>query len=111
MPPKLRSDNFLGMELIRPLYFIHEEDIIAWRDYNELEFINCACSISKKKNDSKREYIKNLVKNLIKENKNLDINIYRSLENVNINMINGYKLNGVNKTFNNLYDNDKNDII
>lgn len=111
MPPKLHSDNFEGMELIRPLYFIHEEDIVLWKNYNKLEFINCECSISKKKSSSKREYIKNLIKELIKDNKNIDINIFRSLENVNLNTINGYMKNDVNYTFENLYENNKNDII
>lgn len=103
MPPKLRSDNFEGMELIRPLYFIKEEDIISWTKYNNLSFIDCACAITKKKNDSKRLYVKNLVKELLKDNKNADINIYRSLENVNINTLNGYEKDGVKYSFNDLY--------
>ena len=103
MPPKLRSDNFENMELIRPLYLVKEEDIISWANYNELKFIDCACSITKKKNDSKRKYIKDLIKELTKDNKNIDINIFRSLENVNINTINGYEKDNVKHSFNDLY--------
>lgn len=107
MPPKVESDNFEDMELIRPLYYVKEEDIINWANYNNLNFINCECSISKKKNDSKRAYIKDLIKTLIKDNENIDINIFRSLENVNLNTINGYIKNNVNHNFNELYKNNK----
>ena len=103
MPPKLRSDNFEGMELIRPLYMVKEDDIISWANYNNLEFIDCACVIIKKKNDSKRKYVKNLIKELIKDNENADINIFRSLENVNINTLNGYEKDNVKTTFNDFY--------
>lgn len=103
MPPKVHSDNFENMELIRPLYLIKEEDIISWAEYNKLKFINCACSIDNKKNDSKREYIKELIKELIKSNKNIDINIFKSLENVNLSTINGYEKNNVKCMFNELY--------
>lgn len=103
MPPKLRSDNFEGMELIRPLYMVKEDDIISWANYNNLEFIDCACAITKKKNDSKRKYVKNLIKELIKDNENADINIFRSLENVNLNTLNGYEKDNVKTTFNDFY--------
>lgn len=103
MPPKVRSENFSGMELIRPLYMIKEEDIVSWSRYNELSFIDCACCISKKKNDSKRKYVKELINELIKDNVNADINIFRSLENVNINTLNGYIKDNEKFTFNDLY--------
>lgn len=103
MPPKLRSDNYPGMELIRPLYMVKEEDIKAWARYNNLEFIDCACLITKKKNDSKRLYVKNLISELVKDNVNADINIFRSLENVNINTLNGYIKDNEKITFNDLY--------
>ena len=103
MPPKLKSDNFLGMELIRPLYYVKEDDIKSWVNYNNLEFIDCACSISKKKNSSKRKYIKDLIKELNLVNRNADINIFRSLENVNIDTLNGYIKNSVKYDFNDLY--------
>ena len=82
MPPKLRSDNFSGMELIRPLYLVKEDDIISFANYNNLEFIDCACLISKKKNDSKRKYIKELIKELVKDNKNADIHIMSTLDDI-----------------------------
>ena len=105
MPPKLRSDNFSGMELIRPLYLVKEDDIISFANYNNLEFIDCECLISKKKNDSKRKYIKELIKELVKDNKNADINIFRSLENVNLDTLNGYIKNDLKFNFNDLYKN------
>ncbi len=103
MPPKLRSENFSGMELIRPLYMVKEEDITSWANYNNLEFIDCACIISNKKNDSKRNYVKLMIKEMIKDNKNADINIFRSLENINLNTVNGYEKDNVKFKFNDLY--------
>lgn len=103
MPPKVKSDNFADMELIRPLYMVKEEDIISWANYNSLKFIDCACSVTSKKNDSKRAFIKELITNLKKDDKNVDINIFRSLENVNINTLNGYIKNDVKLSFNDLY--------
>ncbi len=89
MLPKLYSDNFKGMELIRPLYLIKEEDISSWVKYNKLEFINCVCEMLKERNVGKRKEIKELIKNLKENNDNIDINIFRSLENVNVNTVNG----------------------
>jgi len=95
MMPKLHSENFEGLELIRPLYMVKENDIIAWKNYNELEFINCACKFtektSKDETESKRLEIKKLIKHLKTINKNIDYNIFKSLDNVNINCILGYK--------------------
>lgn len=90
MPPKLKSDNFEEMELIRPMYYIKEEDIKYWAKSNNLVFLNCACSVTSMKYSSKRREIKELIHNLKKDNDNIDINIFRSLENVNLNTINGY---------------------
>ena len=81
-------------------YAHHKDDII---NYNNLEFIDCACSISKKKNSSKRKYIKDLIKELNLVNRNADINIFRSLENVNIDTLNVYIKNSVKYDFNDLY--------
>ena len=105
MMPKLKSKNFKNMELIRPLYLVKEDDIISFANCNNLEFIDCACLISKKKNDSKRKYIKELIKELVKDNKNADINIFRSLENVNLDTLNGYIKNDLKFNFNDLYKN------
>ena len=89
MPPILKSKNFENMELIRPLYYVKEENIIKFNKSNDLEFIDCACVITKK-SDSKRKYIKDLIKELKTYNENIDINIFRSLENINFNTTNDF---------------------
>ena len=101
MLPKLHSQNFEGMELIRPLYFIREKDIIAWSAYNELEFIRCACkftdSIEKEKeieSGSKRYDTKRLIQNLLEYNENVEKNIFIASSNINLNKILGYKKDG-----------------
>lgn len=101
MMPKLHSENFDGLELIRPLYMVKEEDIISWVNYNKLEFINCACKFtdSNLNNNSKREEVKNLINDMKKINKNVDYNIFKSLDNINLNCILGTKKDGVYKSF------------
>ena len=95
MMPKLHSTNHPGMELIRPLYYVKEEDIIRWKEHNSLEFIECACKISEKSNKgeigSKRDEIKYLIRDLRKKYENIDINILRSTENVNLGALIAYK--------------------
>lgn len=91
MMPKVKSTNFLSIELIRPLYFVREQDIISWQNYNQLSFINCACKFVEQKKESKRNEIKELIKVLKKDNPFLEKNIYRSLENVNLDTIISYK--------------------
>lgn len=98
MLPKLHSDNFEGMELIRPLYYIKEKDIEAWVRYNELTFIDCACSVTKK-GSGKREEMKRLVKELVDLYEDADIHIFKSSENVNMNTILGYRWNGEKHSF------------
>jgi len=94
MMPKLKSENFPGMELIRPMYYVKEEDIIAWAKYNGLKFINCACKLtSRTDNEGKRKEVKKLIEELKKINENVDINILRSSENINLDSIIGYKTN------------------
>lgn len=91
MMPKLKSKNFENMELIRPLYLVKEEDIIRWKKYNDLEFINCACRMTEKLSDSsKRLEMKILIKNLREKYENIDINILRSTEEVNTETILSY---------------------
>jgi len=92
MMPKLHSDNFEGMELIRPLYLVKEEDIIAFCKGNNLEFINCACKYTEEKKDDngKRKEIKNLIKKLKEINPNIEHNIFKSLDNVNLNCVLSY---------------------
>ncbi len=102
MMPKLHSTNFEGMELIRPLYLIREDDIKHWRDYNELHFLQCACHFTENcsscRDDgtsvSKRLEIKHLIAEMKKTNKFVEANIFKSVENVNLNTVIAYKENG-----------------
>ena len=95
MMPKLKSTNYEGMELIRPLYMVREKDIISWARYNELEFIRCACKVTRANeeadNGSKRQEVKMLIKKLKEENDNVDMNIFKSVHNVNLATIIGYR--------------------
>ncbi|MBR2712794.1 MAG: tRNA 2-thiocytidine biosynthesis protein TtcA [Bacilli bacterium] len=96
MLPKLHSDNFEGLELIRPLYLVKEEDIISWKNTNELTFINCACPLLEgcsiiDDGTNKRKEIKELIKKMKKNNKNVDNNIFIALNNINLNCVLGYK--------------------
>lgn len=93
MLPILDSKNFEGMQLIRPLYYVKEKDIIHFAKYNNLKFIDCACKVTKK-SLGKRKEVKLLIKELVKTNKNADINIMNSLKNVNKETILGYMENG-----------------
>lgn len=100
MLPRLESTNYEGMELIRPMYCIKEDAIIAWSKYNNLEFIRCACRFTEdyKTNDnkeglSKRQEIKDLIKQMKKVNPNIEINIFRSIHNANVDTMVEYKLN------------------
>ena len=96
MMPRIKSSNFDGMELIRPMYYIREKDIISWRNYNKLEFLQCACRFTEQNANadgtgtSKRQEIKNLIKEMKKVNPQVDINIFRSVERVNLSTIIGY---------------------
>ena len=111
MMPKLHSTNFEGLELIRPLYLVREDDIKAWRDYNDLHFIQCACKFTdtcttcnNEENQSKRIEIKNLISELKKTNRFVEGNIFKSVENVNLNTIVAYKKDGVKHNFLDTYD-------
>ena len=110
MLPKLHSTNFKGLELIRPLYLVKENDIIAWKNFNNLKFLNCACNFTKKINEdlelSKRIEVKNIIKYLKTKNKNIDFNVFNSTSNVNLNTILGYKKDGKQYTFLDEYDKD-----
>ena len=103
MMPKLHSDNFKGMELIRPLYFVREKDIKGWAKYNGLEFIDCACSVTKKK-IGKRQEVKELVQKLNEMYKEADKCIFASSFNVNLNTVIGYKKGNEKYTFMDDYD-------
>ena len=112
MMPKLHSTNFPGMELIRPMYLIREADIKSWRDANDLRFIQCACHFTDTcttcdpdgRTVSKRMEIKRLIAELKKVNPAVEANIFRSMENVNLNTVISYKQNGVTHSFLDEYD-------
>lgn len=111
MMPKLHSTNFEGMELIRPLYLIREEDIIKWMHYNELHFIRCACRFTESCAESddpetlsKRLEIKALIRALREKSPHIEKNIFRSVENVNLSTVIAYKQNGVKHHFLDDYD-------
>ena len=110
MMPKLHSTNFEGMELIRPLYLVREDDIKKWRDYNDLHFLQCACkftetcSIEGGDSSSKRMEIKHLIRELKKTNPFVEGNIFKSVENVNLSTVIAYKQNGVKHHFLESYD-------
>lgn len=108
MLPKIHSDNFEGVDLIRPLYLIKEEAIIAWSKYNNLTFLNCACQftekIANKEVDSKRNEMKELIKYLKTKNKDIDHNIFKSLDNINLNCVLGYHKDKIRHSFLEDYD-------
>ncbi len=111
MMPKLHSENFEGMELIRPMYFIREDDIIAWRDYNNLQFLRCACKFTDTcttcnngDNHSKRLETKELIRELKKVNPTVEQCIFRSSENVSLETVLAYKKNRVKHSFLETYD-------
>ncbi len=106
MLPKLHSTNFEGMELIRPLYCVHEDDIIDWCGDNDLHFIQCACKLTERIHnsddgigESKRQEIKMLIKDLRKANPNIEQSIFDSIHNVQLDTIAGYKTDGVEHSF------------
>ncbi|MDO5797450.1 MAG: ATP-binding protein [Eubacteriales bacterium] len=114
MMPKLHSTNFEGMELIRPLYLIREADIIHWANYNDLHFIQCACRFTEHcascggtEKGSKRAEIKELIRELAQKDPVIEYNIFRSVENVNLNTVIGYKQDGVRHNFLDTYDEQK----
>ena len=106
MLPKLHSTNFEDMELIRPLYCVHEDAIIAWKNYNNLEFIQCACRFVESRDasedgigESKRQEIKFLIRDLKKMNPLVDSNIFNSIHAVNVDTMPGYKMKGREYSF------------
>ena len=109
MMPKLHSENFEGLELIRPLFLVKEDAIIAWAKHNELRFLNCACRFTEKTSydedtSSKRKEMKQLIKDLKKVNPNVDMNIFKSIENVNLDTVIAFRKNGKMHSFLDEYD-------
>ena len=105
MMPKLHSTNFPGMELIRPLYCVREEDIISWARYNGLEFLQCACRFTEmtatqhRESASKRKEIKNLIRELQKTNPDIENSIFHAIHAVSLDTFPGYKSKGVTHSF------------
>ncbi len=108
MMPKLHSTNFEGMELIRPLYYVHEADIIRWTEANDLHFLACACRYMEKvanmEMQSKRKEIKALIADMKKTNPNIEMNIFRSMYNVNTETLLGFKDSNGKRSFLDSYD-------
>ena len=113
MMPKLHSDNFIGLELIRPMYMIKEEDITSWCNSNDLHFINCACKFvyeSNISNISKRKEIKELIRYMKRTNSNVDNNIFKSMDNINLNCVLGVKKDHEYISFLDNYDKNKKEL-
>ncbi|MCL1842761.1 MAG: tRNA 2-thiocytidine biosynthesis protein TtcA [Defluviitaleaceae bacterium] len=115
MMPKLHSRNFAGMQLIRPMYCIEESAINAWKTFNNLTFINCACPLAENCNiydatggNSTRQTVKALLANLKKTNKDAEKSVFKSLQSINLDTAIGYKLNGVHHSFLDNYNPSKN---
>ena len=111
MLPKLRAKNFPGMELIRPLYMVHEEDIISWKNANELSFIQCACRFTENctmcdngQGGSKRQEIKQLLKKLRRDNPSVEENIFSSIHALQLDTMVGWKYRGREHSFLDAYD-------
>lgn len=111
MPPKLHSKNFPGMELIRPLYCVHEDSIIAWRDYNHLRFLQCACRFTEARDasgdgvgESKRQEMKVLLRELKKTNPNIEKSIFAAIHDAQIDTLAGCKFRGKWHSFLEYYD-------
>ena len=110
MPPKLRSKNFPGMELIRPLYCVHEDAVVNWRNYNDLHFLQCACRFTEARDasgdgvgDSKRQEIKLLLRELKKTNPNIEKSIFRAIHGVQLDTFPGFKHRGAAYAFTDIY--------
>lgn len=110
MMPKLHSTNYKGMELIRPMYMVKEADIIAWKRYNDLQFIQCACRFTENcvlgdnGGGSKREEMKVLIKKFRQTNSNIEMNIFKSVHNVNLETLIGYRDGEIQHKFLDEYD-------
>ena len=108
MPPKLRAKNFPGMQLIRPLYMVREEDISSWRDGNGLKFIQCACRFTEETDRgdrvSKRQEVKRLLRALRQDNPVIEQNIFGSLHNVQLDTMTGWRFKGEDHAFLDFYD-------
>lgn len=110
MMPKIRSTNFEGMQLIRPLYCVNEDDIVHWQQYNNLRFIACACKLTAnlsvgEQGQSARQDVKKLIKDFRTRNPDVDASVFKSLHNVQLDTLPEFKYKGVTYDFNGKYDN------
>jgi tRNA(Ile)-lysidine synthase TilS/MesJ len=103
MVPKIEATNFDDIELIRPMVFIKEKDIIRWIKHSGIQAMNCGCTVVAEKTSSKRREIKELIQSLKKVNPDIDMNIFKSATNINLEAIYGYQKDTVKKHFNELY--------
>ena len=110
MPPRLRSKNFPGMELIRPLYCVHEDAILAWKNYNHLRFLQCACRFTEARDasgdgigESKRQEMKALIRELKKTNPNIEKSMFRAIHGVQLDTFPGFKFRGRAFSFEDAY--------
>ena len=111
MPPKLHSKNFPGMELIRPLYCVHEDAIIAWKNYNNLRFLQCACRFTEARDaapdgigESKRQEVKALIRALKRDNPNIEKSIFRAIHGVQLDTFPGFRRHGKAYSFLDFYE-------
>ena len=111
MPPKLHSQHFPGMELIRPLYCVHEDAIIAWKNHNNLRFLQCACRFTEARDaspdgigQSKRQEIKALIRTLKRDNPNIEKSVFRAIHGVQLDTFPGFKRHGEAHSFLDFYD-------
>lgn len=113
MMPKLHSSHFPGLELIRPMYLVKEQDILSWKKWNQLTFLNCACRFTENcaitdDTTSKRQEMKKLIQSMRKDNPNVDHSIFKALDNVNLNCVLGTKAQGVYHSFLETYKEEEN---
>ena len=104
MVPKIKSKNFAGIELIRPMFLIKERDILRWKNKIELNAMDCGCKMTSLKLSSKRKEMKDLIKKLRKIYPDVEYSIFKACENVNVNALLGYQKDGVKYTFNDIYE-------
>jgi tRNA(Ile)-lysidine synthase TilS/MesJ len=111
MPPKLKSKNFPGMELIRPLYCIHEDHIIAWKNYNQLQFLQCACRFVEQRDksldgvgDSKRQEVKVMLRKLRETDPDVEKSIFNAIHTVTLDTFPGWKIHGESHSYLEEYD-------
>ncbi|MFV0246539.1 MAG: hypothetical protein ACK5HS_01205 [Mycoplasmatales bacterium] len=102
--PKIKSDNYNNMQLIRPMVYVREKDIITYTKFFNIGAMNCGCKVVAQKNSTKRKEVKELIKELKKENKEIEKSLFSASKNVNLDTIIGYKKDGIKHSFLDNYD-------